>query len=98
MTPEQVGIEPADVSDPLLGGGSPAENAEVTRAVFMGAQGAHADLVAINAGAAIYAAGAAADIAAGVQLAREAIASGAAAAALERYVQASNAHASERVA
>lgn len=97
VTPEQVGIELADVSDPLLGGGSPAENAEVTRAVFAGEQGAHADLITINAGAAIYAADAAASIAAGVKVAREVIASGAATAALERYVQASNAHAPEQV-
>src|ERR1700735_3992291 len=97
VTPEEVGIEPADVSDPLLGGGSPTQNAQVTTAVFAGEQGAHADLIAINAGAAIYAAGAAAGIADGVRIAREAIASGAAAAALERYVQASNAHAPERV-
>ncbi len=93
-----MGIEPPDVSDPLLGGGSPAENAQVTTAVFAGEQGAHADLIAINAGAAIYAAGAAAGITDGVQIAREAIASGAAAAALERYVEASRAHASEQVA
>ena len=98
VTPKEVGIEPADISDPLLGGGSPAENAQVTQAVFAGEPGAHADLVAINAGAAIYAAGAASDIAAGVQLARETIASGAAAAALERYVEASRAHAPEQVA
>ena len=97
VTPEEVGIEPADLSDPLLDGGAPAENAQVTKAVFAGEQGAHADLIAINAGAAIYAAGAAADIADGVRIARETIASGAAAAALERYVQASNAHAPERV-
>ncbi len=97
VTPEEVGIELADVSDPRLGGGSPAENAQVTMAVFEGEQGAHADLVAINAGAAIYAAGTAASIAAGVKVAREVIASGAAAAALERYVQASNAHAPEQI-
>ncbi|HWX87247.1 MAG TPA: anthranilate phosphoribosyltransferase [Solirubrobacteraceae bacterium] len=98
LTPQDVGIEPADASDPRLGGGSPAENAEVTRAVFAGEQGPHADLVAINAGAAIYAAGAADGIAGGVEAGREAIASGAAAAALERYVQASLTHAPEQVA
>jgi anthranilate phosphoribosyltransferase len=97
VTPEELGIETADASDPRLGGGSPAENAEVTSAVFAGEQGAHADLIAINAGAAIYAAGAVAGIADGVQIAREVIASGAATAALERYVKASNAHAPERV-
>jgi anthranilate phosphoribosyltransferase len=98
LTPQDVGIEPADASDPLLAGGSPLENAELTRAVFAGEQGAHADLVVINAGAAIYAAGAAESIASGVEAAREALSSGAAAAALERYVQASRSHAPEQVA
>ncbi len=98
LTPQDVGIELADPSDPLLGGGSPLENAEVTRAVFAGERGARADLVLINAGAAIYAAGAADSIAAGVQAAREAIASGSAAAALDRYVQASHRHAPMEVA
>ncbi len=93
LTPQDVGIELADPSDPLLGGGSPLENAEVTRAVLAGERGVRADLVLINAGAAIYAAGAADSIAAGVEAAREAIASGSAAAALDRYVQASRRHA-----
>jgi anthranilate phosphoribosyltransferase len=47
----------------------------------------------INAGAAIYAAGAAASIRDGVQAAREAIDSGAAMAALERFVAATQAEA-----
>jgi anthranilate phosphoribosyltransferase len=98
LTPQRFGLEPADPSDPLLGGGSPAENAAVTRAVFEGEQGPRADLVLINAGAAIYAAGAADSIADGVEAARAAIASGAAAAALEAYVQASKRHAPEQVA
>ncbi len=98
LTPQDVGIELADPADPLLGGGSPAENAAVVRAVFDGEQSVRADLVLINAGAAIYAAGAADSIAEGVEAARAAIASGAAAAALERYVQASRRHAPEQVA
>jgi anthranilate phosphoribosyltransferase len=98
LTPQDVGIELADPSDPLLGGGSPLQNAEVTQAVFAGEQGARADLVLINAGAAIYAAGAADSIAGGVEAARDAIGSGNAAAALERYVQASRRHALEQVA
>jgi anthranilate phosphoribosyltransferase len=97
LTPQDVGIAPADPDDPALGGGSPAENAEVTRAVFAGELGVRADLVAINAGAAIYAAGAVETIAAGVEAAREALASGAAAEALERYIQASRRHAPEQV-
>jgi|HubBroStandDraft_3_1064219.scaffolds.fasta_scaffold03556_5 anthranilate phosphoribosyltransferase len=98
LTPGEVGIELADPTDPLLGGGSPQENAEVTRAVFAGEHGVRADLVSINAGAAIYAAGAAQSIAEGVEIARATLASGDAAAALERYVQASRRHAPAQVA
>lgn len=98
VTPQEMGIALADPSDPLLGGGSPADNAEVTRSVFAGEQGVRADLVLVNAGAAIYAAGAAESIADGVEAARAAIASGAAAAALERYVQASHRHAPAELA
>jgi len=97
VAPQDFGIAAADPNDPALGGGTPAENAHITRAVFAGEQGARADLVAINAGAAIYAAGASDTIAAGVQAAREALASGAAADALERYIQASRRHAPEQV-
>ena len=97
LTPQDVGVAPADPDDPALGGGSPADNAEVARAAFAGEQGVRADLVAINAGAAIYAAGAVETIAAGVEAAREALASGAAAEALERYIQASRRHAPEQV-
>ena len=96
LVPRDVGIEPADPSDPLLGGGSPLENAEVTQAVLAGERGVRADLVSINAGAAIYAAGAVESIAEGVEAARAAITSGAAAAALERYVRASHEHAPEQ--
>ncbi len=92
ITPQEMGIALADPSDPLLGGGSPVNNAEVTRSVFAGEQGVRADLVLVNAGAAIYAAGAAESIVDGVESARATIASGAAAAALERYVQASHRH------
>ncbi len=98
VTPQEMGIALADPSDPLLGGGSPADNAEVTRSVFAGEQGVRADLVLVNAGAAIYAAGAAESIADGVEAARAAIASGAATAALERYVQASHRHAPAELA
>jgi anthranilate phosphoribosyltransferase len=98
LTPREVGIELVDPLNPLLEGGSPRHNAEVTREVLDGAQGAHTDLVLINAGAAIYASGASASIAEGVEMAREAIGSGAAGVSLERYVQASHRHAPEQVA
>jgi anthranilate phosphoribosyltransferase len=97
LAPQDMDIALADPDDPALGGGSPTENAQVAHAIFAGEQGVRADLVAINAGAAIYAAGAAETIAAGVEAAREALASGAAAEALERYIQASRRYAPEQV-
>ena len=101
LTPREVGIElldPAGAEAALLAGGTPQENAQVTRSIFRGEPGPHSDLAAINAGAAIYAAGAADSIAAGVLAARQALADGAAADALERFVTASARHAPERAA
>jgi len=95
LAPEDVGIEPADPScEPDYGGGSPEENAALTRAILGGELGvaersASVDLATINGGAAIYAAGRADTIAAGVQAARATIADGSAADALDRYLQAS---------
>lgn len=83
--PEEVGLEPAAL-DPL-GGGYPPENAEITRAVLAGEPGPRRALVALNAGAALYAAERAESIEAGVRLAEQAIDSGAAASTLERYLQ-----------
>jgi anthranilate phosphoribosyltransferase len=84
-------------------GGTPAENAQVTRAILQAGAGdanrpPGEELALINAGAAIYAAGATDSIAEGVEAARAAIAEGRAASALERYVQASQRHAPERAA
>jgi len=96
LTPRDVGVEPTDPASEqaaLLAGGSPQENAQVTRAILSGEPGPRSDLAAINAGAAIYAAGAADSIAEGVLAAREALAGGRAADALERFVQASARHA-----
>jgi anthranilate phosphoribosyltransferase len=95
IAPADVGLPvAADATDPALTGGTPAENAAIARAIITGEErGPAADLALINAGAAINAAGAAATIAAGVEAAREAIASAAAARALEDYLQASHRHA-----
>jgi anthranilate phosphoribosyltransferase len=87
---------PAASSDRALDGGTPAENAAVTRAILAGKDGAggpRTDLALVNAGAAIYAAGAAPTIAEGVEAARAALADGAAAMALEGYVEATLRHA-----
>jgi anthranilate phosphoribosyltransferase len=98
VVPEELGVDRAEGTDPLLAGGTPQHNAAATREVLEGVQGPRAELVVINAGAAIYAAGASETIAAGVEMARAALDSGAAAEALERYVEASHEHAPERVA
>jgi anthranilate phosphoribosyltransferase len=90
LAPGDVGIAlaPRDYE-----GGSPAQNANVTRAILEGEQGPRADLALINAGAAIHVAGAAASIAEGVELARATLAQGEAARALEGYVRASQRYA-----
>ncbi len=91
LAPADVGIQPAPQE---FHGGSPAENAEVTRSVLAGeAAPSAAELALINAGAAIYVAGQAASISEGVQRARQAVAQGDATAALERYIAASRKHA-----
>ena len=98
--PERGGIEPPRTpSEQGCAGGTPQDNAAVTRALLEGrtarardARRARVELAAINAGAAIYAGGRADTIAAGVRRPARRC-RGSAAAALERYVQASHAHA-----
>jgi anthranilate phosphoribosyltransferase len=85
LAPEEAGLERARADS--LAQGDPAENAELTRAVVGGEiEGVERSLVLLNAGAALYVGGAAGSIQAGVREADDAIASGAAAALLERYV------------
>lgn len=94
LHPEEVGVALLRSEEvEQVAGGTPDRNAEITAAIFEGRGGPRADLAAINAGAAIYAVGVAQTIAEGVQAAREAIADGRAAAALQRYVDASHRHA-----
>ncbi|HWI71106.1 MAG TPA: anthranilate phosphoribosyltransferase [Baekduia sp.] len=85
VAPADVGLAEAPAA--AISSGDPAANAATARAVFDGRQGADADLVLLNAGAAIYAAGRVADLKSGVELARETIASGAAVRALDEYVR-----------
>ena len=69
-----------------VAGGSPEENAAAVRAVLEGREGPRADLVLLNAGAAIYLGGGAEDLERGIAAAREAITSGAALAVLDRLI------------
>lgn len=90
ITPEQFGYTRCDKA--ALEGGTPEENAEITRAILSGAeQGAKRQAVCLNAGAALYLAGKAATLEAGVRLAEQTIDSGAAAKQLERFIAESNA-------
>ena len=90
LTPEQFGYKRCDKKE--LTGGSPEENAEITRAILSGEeQGAKRQAVCLNAGAALYVAGVSASIHDGVRRAREVVASGAARARLEAFVQATTA-------
>ena len=83
-------LKPEDFGCPVRGG-DPAENAAVTLAILKGAQGPKTDIVLLNAGAAIYVGGKAKDIAEGIEVARQMIASGAALKKLEAFKQLSNA-------
>ncbi len=85
IAPEQVGLERA--VDGAVGAGTPDENAAVLRSVLEGARGTERSLTVLNAGAAIYAAGHAEDLEAGVRRAEEAIDAGAARTVLERFVE-----------
>jgi anthranilate phosphoribosyltransferase len=74
-----------------LTGGTPEENAEITRGILSGKiQGTKRNAVLLNAGAAIYIGGKADSVAQGVQMAAELIDSGAAQKKLEAYIAASN--------
>ena len=82
IDPQALGMDLA-ASDAIKGGDA-AFNAGITLAVLKGEEGAPRDMVLLNAGAAIHAAGKAADLAGGVALAAEAIDSGAALAKLNQ--------------
>ena len=90
ITPEQFGYARCDKS--ALVGGTPAENAEITKNILSGADvGPRRQAVCMNAGAALYIGGKADTLEAGVKLAEQLIDSGAAMAKLNEVVAASNA-------
>lgn len=90
IAPEDFGLA-RGLKEELVGG-TPQENAEITRQILSGKlQGTKRNAVLLNAGAALYVGGKAASIGEGVKLAAELIDSGKAAETLERYIAASNA-------
>ena len=89
ITPEQFGYERCEKG--ALTGGTPAENAEITKAILKGEEkGPKRQAVCLNAGAALYIAGKAASIEEGVKLAESLIDSGAALKKLGEFVEETN--------
>lgn len=85
LTPEQFGYERCTKEE--LQGGTPQENAKITRDILEGKEkGAKRHAVCLNAGAALYIAGKADTIEAGVKLAEQLIDSGAAKNKLEEFI------------
>ena len=88
ITPEEFGFERCKRED--LRGGTPAENAEITRAILAGEKGHRRNAVLMNAGAALYIGDKAESIADGIKIAAEIIDSGKAAETLEKLTLISN--------
>ena len=89
LTPEQFGYARCQKEE--LVGGTPAENAEITRKILSGEEkGAKRKAVCLNAGAALYIAGKAESMKAGVKMAEELIDSGAALTKLNQFIEESN--------
>jgi anthranilate phosphoribosyltransferase len=84
--PGQFGLAPADLE--AVAGGTPAENAAAVRSILEGDSGPKRDLTLLNAAAAIYVGGLAADLEEGAAKAAAAIDSGAAAGILDRLIAA----------
>jgi anthranilate phosphoribosyltransferase len=81
IDPAELGFERSDPAG--LEGGTPEQNAAAIRGIFAGENGAKRDAVLLNAAGAIAAAGHAVDLREGLELARDAVDSGAAATRLE---------------
>lgn len=89
VTPEDFGLHTADAKE--LIGGTPAENAEITRGILDNKiGGAKRDIVLLNSAFAIVSAGKAADIQEGIELAALSIDSGAALTKLNQLAALSN--------
>lgn len=91
ITPKAVGLKRGAEGDLL--GGTPQENAAITKAILEGKErGAKRDAAVINAAAALFVAGKAGSMKDAVKLAEEAIDSGRALAKLQQFVELSNGH------
>lgn len=88
IAPEDFGLERCTKED--LRGGTPAENAQITRAILSGEKGPKRNAVLMNAGAALYIGGKADSLKDGIALAAENIDSGRAMATLNKFIEVSN--------
>lgn len=88
ITPEEFGFERCTKED--LKGGTPEENAAITKAILSGEKGHKRNAVLMNAGAALYIGDKAASMAEGIKLAAETIDSGKATKTLEELIRVSN--------
>ena len=87
--PADFGVTKSSPED--LRGGDAAQNASIVRDVLDGRSGAHRDVVALNAGAALFVAGKAATVGDGIRIASTAIEAGAARATLAAMAKLSHA-------
>ena len=88
IKPEDFGLSTCQKND--LKGGTPEENATITRAILAGEKGPKRDAVLMNAGASLYIGEKADSMADGIKLAAELIDSGAATKTLEKLIEVSN--------
>ena len=88
ITPEDFGFERCQKED--LKGGTPEENAKITRAILNGEKSHKRNAVLMNAGASLYIAGKAKTMKEGIELAERLIDSGKALAVLESLIEVSN--------
>lgn len=88
IEPEQFGMKKCKKEDLL--GGTPQENAKITKDILSGAKGPKTDAVILNSAAAIHVAKPEISIAEGVNIAKEMIESQKAFVQMERYVKLSN--------
>lgn len=88
LDPREYGLKFCDDCDLL--GGEAQENAEIGRRILRGEKGPKRDIVLLNAGASLYLAGKAANIAEGIALAAQLIDSGEAQRKLLAFVRATN--------
>lgn len=88
ISPEDFGFKRCDKRE--LEGGTPEENALITRAILSGEKGPCRDAAVLNAAAGLYIAGKAADLQAGVAMAEELLDKGVVMQQLDKFVQYSN--------